>query len=929
MVFLSLVGPMGVAEAQETTFYVSPAGDDGNNGAFSSPFATLKQAQIAVRTVIREASGPITIYLRSGVYYLAEPLIFRPQDSGNTHAPVEYRSYQGEEVVISGGQPLGNCWAPGAKGIYQCDLSGTPLADRFPNQLFVNGRRQIRARYPNMDPANPLRTGQGYRQVTGGSDARPDSVLTFDPATFTDERWKNPQTGIVHAFQSHNWGNMQYRIQSVDWDAHRIYLGEGGFQLQRTYGIGVNGGKGSPFYVENILEELDSPGEWFFDPDTHILHYMPEQDVDMTTAVVVPSLLERLFVFQGSHDDPVHHITLRGLRLTHTQATFMGKYEPVARGDWAIHRGGAVFFDGAEDCGITDSFFDQVGGNAVLASGYNRRLTVEGNQFVGAGESAVAFVGSPEAVRYYQTWETIGEWEKDRADLDLAPGPKTSDYPAESLVRNNIIHDIGVYGKQTAGVFISMSMDITVSHNTIYNVPRAAIVINDGTWGGHVIEHNDIWETVQDTGEHGPFNSWGRERQWYGGKQGQMIKNLVLLDAMKTVIIRHNRIRNYRPSVSAGNWTIDLDDGSSNYLIYDNLSLGSTLKLRDGFYRRVENNIFVSAVPLGWHVWPDENEDIFVRNIVVVSGRQPGADASTIYIVHPRGMGRHPWGAHIDRNLYWNVNTERFLVSSDGPSGALTWEEWQSLGYDQQSIFAAPLFVDPLLDDYRIRPNSPAHKLGFRNFSMDDFGHLQTRIYPNGGMFDGPVSVRLTADARGGTVRYTLDGSEPAPDSKVYDGPFTIEESTIIKAGTFENGVKKGFTSHAGFSIAKSVDRPSWLAALMGAESPTLPASNATSVAPEVMWLGATVASITDPDLIDALGGQTEGALLKNVPVASPAYEMGLRTYDAIISYGNRRIVTLSDFQSAMADGAKDEVFVTIDRGYQTLRIRVPTTRQN
>jgi len=34
---------------------------------------------------------------------------------------------------------------------------------------------------------------------------------------------------------------------------------------------------------------------------------------------------------------------------------------------------------------------------------------------------------------------------------------------------------------------------------------------------------------------------------------------------------------------------IDLDDGSSNYEIEDNVSLGSTLKLREGFYRKVRN----------------------------------------------------------------------------------------------------------------------------------------------------------------------------------------------------------------------------------------------------------------------------------------------------------------------------------------------------
>ena len=59
-----------------------------------------------------------------------------------------------------------------------------------------------------------------------------------------------------------------------------------------------------------------------------------------------------------------------------------------------------------------------------------------------------------------------------------------------------------------------MSAAITVSHCSIYEVPRAGINIGDGCWGGHMIEHNDVFDTVRETGDHGSFNSWGRDRYW-------------------------------------------------------------------------------------------------------------------------------------------------------------------------------------------------------------------------------------------------------------------------------------------------------------------------------------------------------------------------------------------------------------------------------
>ena len=60
-----------------------------------------------------------------------------------------------------------------------------------------------------------------------------------------------------------------------------------------------------------------------------------------------------------------------------------------------------------------------------------------------------------------------------------------------------------------------MSQAITVSHNSIYDTPRAGINISEGTWGGHILEFNDIFDTVKETGDHGSFNSWGRDRYWH------------------------------------------------------------------------------------------------------------------------------------------------------------------------------------------------------------------------------------------------------------------------------------------------------------------------------------------------------------------------------------------------------------------------------
>ena len=119
--------------------------------------------------------------------------------------------------------------------------------------------------------------------------------------------------------------------------------------------------------------------------------------------------------------------------------------------------------------------------------------------------------------------------------LDTAPGPKTDNYPADCRVEDCLLHGFGVVEKQTAGVEISMSESITVSHASIYDCPRAGINIGDGCWGGHVIEYCDVFDTVKETGDHGSFNSWGRDRYWgLGPRVWAKYPGMALWDCRKT-----------------------------------------------------------------------------------------------------------------------------------------------------------------------------------------------------------------------------------------------------------------------------------------------------------------------------------------------------------------------------------------------------------
>ncbi len=649
--------------SQTLDFYISPTGEDCYAGTKDCPFATLGRARDAIRTSGRLGKDTITVHLLPGVFYLPETLVFTSADSGTENAPVVYQGEPGGEAVISGGLRLDLKWTPYQNGIMQAKVPAGLEID----QLFINDIRQNMARYPNYDPAQRIMHG-------------------FAADAFSKERatgWHNPIGGYMHAMHPAHWGDVHFRITGKLPDGTLNY--EGGWQNNRGSALHAE-----HRFVENIFEELDAPGEWFHNANISTLYYYPEAGLDLNSAKVEVVRLRHLIEFRGNSAAPVKFITLRGLSFRHAARTFMDNREPLNRSDWTIYRGGTVFAEGTEDCQISDSSFDQVGGNTIFVNGYNRRFTVRSCRIEASGASGVAFIGDAKAVRspllnYDQPF--------DYAKLDRTAGPLTNHYPADCLVEDCLITRTGWFERQTAPVQISMALGITVRHCSIYDVPRAGINIGEGCWGGHVIEYCDVFDTVKETGDHGSFNSWGRDRFWH--PDTEIINREVAADPLLPTldVLKPNILRNNRWRCDHG-WDIDLDDGSSFYEIYNNLCLNGGIKNREGYKRIVTNNIMVNN-SFHPHVWLANCGDVFKHNIVM------GAYC-------PAAMHDGKWGQEIDHNFFATSEEEQSRFAGNG--------------CDAHSLAGDPLFVDPENGNYQVKAGSPALTVGFQNFSMDLFG---------------------------------------------------------------------------------------------------------------------------------------------------------------------------------------------------------------
>ena len=667
-ILLTLISPFlaaGILQAQ-TQYYVSSLhGSDSSSGSEQLPFRTVEKALEAARPV----SGNVTVLLREGAYRLRKTLIITPQDGGSGKS-LTIRPYRDEKVAVKGSIELtGLRWKPYKKGILKTEISGNPLMD----MLIVNGEIRHQARYPNFD-ATAVRFNGTAADAT---------------ATSRVKRWKNPAGGYLHAMHSYDWGDFHFRITGKDREGNLKM--DGGWQNNRQSGLHADNRM-----VENIFEELDNPGEWFYHAGESTLYYYPLPGEDVTNATFESPQLKSLIEIRGSETNPVRNVTVEGIDLTQTLRTFMEKYEPLLRSDWTIYRGAAVFFEGAERCALKSCNLYNLGGNAVFLSRYNRHCEVSGSHFTNIGASAVCLVGDAGAVRS-PSFE-YGEFVTPAA-MDRTKGPKSNSYPADCRIHDNLMHKTGLYEKQTTGVELSMCRAITVSHNSIYDMPRAGVNISEGTWGGHIIEFNDVFNTVKETGDHGSFNSWGRDRFWHPRREMMDsllttdYAELILADAIETTVIRHNRFRCDR------GWDVDLDDGSTNYHIYNNLCLNGGIKLREGFYRVVENNILVNST-FHRHVWFRNNGAVFTRNIVMAPYEQT--------------VGYDLRGTLVDGNIFTDSSSYRMARRYDT---------------DAQSIVYRVKFVDHASGDFRVDYScTEIFRAGFQNFEMGRFGVESHRL---------------------------------------------------------------------------------------------------------------------------------------------------------------------------------------------------------
>ena len=715
-----VVGTIMHSEAQgpEATFYVATNGDDAWSGALPAPnaagtdgpFATLTRAREAMRE-LRATGGLLRIPKvlgRGGTYYLPETLTFGSEDSGTASSPITYMAYPGEQAILSGGRVVTG-WRPYRGKIWQCDLNALGLGELSFKQLFYNGQRQPLARYPNVDPQYPRTGGFLYIAEGGQKDKR---LLKYNPAELDSSKWANPTLAEVDVYPYHNWNNNIIPIAEID-PANRVIT----LAADASYEL-IND---THFYVQNVFEELDAPGEWYLDSATATLYFWPADD-DLAQGQVVVPVLDTLIRINGDDsNNPVQHLRIGGFAL---QAC----------------RGTAMTLQSAQHCTIAKCTITNTREDGIVLHSHANDNRVVGNDIAYIGRTGITVSGR------------------------------------ENLVSNNHLHDTGcITNSFNRAITISGRANVA-SYNLIHDVPAWGIV-----FGGYdnIIEYNDVHHYGLCTNLSGGIYAWQSPKSTTRNHGGIIIRFNNFSDA-----VGHGMISPGQWGPNPG-WGIWLDDMISNTTVYGNILVRNKhggIQLHGGTDNVFENNIMGAAIPsTSNHIRPGEelcHNKIF-RNIVYYANADPrlvlqygwtvkgitetDACAAATPLFFCGWSSVKAAVSESDHNLLFPITGEvvpallyyrdvgKVLTGSwaQEPVGdRFAW--WREQGYDAHSIIADPLFMDVANDDFRLQPESPAFKLGFKPIPQQRIG-----LYPSPNRASWPVDDRsriareeLTLDLR-------------------------------------------------------------------------------------------------------------------------------------------------------------------------------------
>lgn len=696
---IALLCPLFLFAANAAEFYVATNGQDVNPGTKGQPFATLQRARDEVRKLVAKGlQSNVTVWIRGGTYTLSETLVLGPEDSGTDKYSITYAAVPGEEPVISSGVKI-----EGWKEL-ETMLNDLPVPAR--GKVWVADVPESLGRFYTLYDKQghlPRARGDGFIPEDPPAGVDPNDRATplrnlYYPAGAM-RKWENLDDVEIVIRPSVRWTMNILALESVDEQAHLART-----TLPATYPLRrIPKETYKTAWVENVLEVLDQPGEWVLNTHTRKLYLWPR--TDKPEGILAPRLSELIRVEgkidpNGPTDTPVRNLVFRGLTFAHADRDLWKAGDIGIQHDWEMidKPDALVRFRGAESCVVKNCKFRDSGGNAIRLDLYAQKNRIEGNEIRYMGQGGIILIGY---------------------------GPGTKDVNKRNEILNNHVHHSGLIYWHSHALVFWQSGDNHVANNYIHHMPRKAICMSGvrmpyfqrrcdkreicgslrwpeigqpKTWDEimpflhtkkNLVEDNEVERVLQKLGDGASINVTG---------------------AGEGNLIRHN----YLHDIFASEWvsgvlrTDDWQRGTTweNNVIYHSNAGAWEHKGANN----VINNYAIDVFPKGYfRIYRDSIDGSVVERNIFYSST--GAAVFYTFAIGPQQLAK----SKVEKNLYYcggveETSTPRFL------------QELRAQGVAQTDVYADPLFVDLKPRDFRLRPDSPALKMGIKQIDLSGVG---------------------------------------------------------------------------------------------------------------------------------------------------------------------------------------------------------------
>jgi len=702
------------AASTNADFYLSTKGSDSWSGTLATPnaqrsdgpFATLTHARNAVRDLkARQPSKDIVVYIREGTYQLENTVVFGLEDSVVGDSTVTYAAYPGETPVFSSGREIKG-WKKvsgrlsGLSKEAQVNIRVANVSDRFFTLYDTEGLL-------------PRARSTGFIPMDGGSRNR----LHFPKGRL--KNWPNVEDVEIIVRPHHAWIVNVLPLASVDEEKQMAHTSiDATYAMNKLHFLKTT----ESCWVENALEELDEPGEWVLNTKEGKVYLWPRGK----SPVIAPQLIELLRVEgeideKGPKDIPVRNLCFRGLTFMHGDRYTLTQDDAGLQHDWdMLDKANAMLrLRGTENCTIEQCRFAHSGSGAIRVDLHGMENEISGNHIEHMGGGGILLCGY---------------------------GPGTKYVNKKNLVYNNHIHHVGEIYWHSPGIFVWQSGENRVANNLVHHTPYTGIILSGCMTNFFMKKGRELGRTIRrhEIGDL-PKEPNLEDVRPYLHTHDNLIEYNEIHHAMEMLgdgnaiyirgagagnVIRRNYVHHLvAPMIMQ--CAIRTDGGQRDTLIAENLiykcvSQGIILKLNT----RCENNIVadIIAPPRGYYLAVREGPMTgasIKRNILYSSSKE------CVFISElPPGKGRTTEdrrGRKLAKAKDADTDYNIYYCAADPELGKTMLERQQGDGIDAHSLAVDPLFVDPENGDFRLKPNSPALKLGFIPFNMSKVGLSKTK----------------------------------------------------------------------------------------------------------------------------------------------------------------------------------------------------------